>query len=500
MIKNALISVYHKEGIYEFALALNTLGVKIMSSSKTAQYLRDKGINVEKIEDITGFLEIMNGRVKTLHPFIHAGILARRSNTDDMETLRKMNIKPIDMVVVNLYPFFEKAKEGLSIETITDYIDIGGPTMIRAAAKNFGDVVVVVDKNDYQPIIDELKSKGNIDIQIRRRLAFKAFNLTAAYDAAISSYFQEERYPKYFNLPVQRVDLLRYGENPHQSAAVYKNMIANGATLNFEQISGMKLSYNNYRDADIAWKIVSEFNDNVVCCGLKHSSPCGVAVGEDALSAYKKMYSCDPISIFGGIVAFNTTVDYNAAIEMKKLFFEVLIAPDYTAKALEVLKKKKKLRILKAKFKPQDDLEILSVDGGFLVQERDRNVFDNWEVVTNTKPDENLIEDLKFAYTIVKYAKSNSIVVSKDLAAIGIGGGQTNRIWAAKQALERAKNAEVLASDGFFPFDDVVKEASKYSIRAIIQPGGSIRDKDSIKACNENGIAMIFTKTRHFKH
>jgi phosphoribosylaminoimidazolecarboxamide formyltransferase/IMP cyclohydrolase len=500
-IKTALISVYDKDGLEDFAVALRTLGIKIIASSGTAKYLENYGVEVKKTEEITGFSQMMGGRVKTLNPLIYGGILARREITGDMNDVKNFNIPLIDMVVVNLYPFFEKLQEGISEDELIEFIDIGGPSMIRASAKNFKDVVVITDKNDYFTIIEEIRKSGNVSMKTRKKLASKAFALTSAYDSAIHTYFSEENnFGDYFSLPLKKVKDLRYGENPHQKAALYKNIVRTGATISFEKLSGKELSYNNYRDADIAWKVVSEFDREIVCCGLKHNSPCGVAVGQTVSESYEKMLSCDPISIFGGIIAFNNKVDVETAKKMKKLFFEILIAPDYEEEALKILAKKKKLVILKGIMKPQDNLELISIDGGLLVQERDVEMIEKWKVVTDRSIDAELKEELEFAYKVVKYVKSNSIVVSKNKMAVGVGAGQVNRIWAATQALERGKGAKVLASDAFFPFDDVVKEAGKHGIRAIIQPGGSIRDKDSIEACNKLGIAMVFTGTRHFKH
>ncbi|BBE31242.1 bifunctional purine biosynthesis protein PurH [Tepiditoga spiralis] len=498
-MKRALISTYYKDGIIEFSKFLESKGVEILSTGGTYKLLKENEIKVLKVSDITKFPEIMDGRVKTLHPKIHGGILARRGK--DEKIMAELNIPQIDMVIVNLYPFFEKVNEGLKLEELIEFIDIGGPTMIRSAAKNFKDVVVITDNNDFELIEKELND-GEISQDTRLKLAAKAFNLTAAYDSAISEYLNNltgNNFPKYHTISYEKKINLRYGENPHQSAAFYTKTIKNGIFNNFEQLNGKPLSYNNLRDADIAWKVVSSFEE-IVCCGLKHNTPCGVAKGNNVYDAYVKAYECDPISIFGGIAASNTKIDAKTAKKMSEIFLEIIMAPEYDEDALEILKKKKNLRVLKMFSKANEKFEGVTVDGGILVQETDKELFNELKTVTETKINSDMMDDLIFAYKVVKFTKSNAIVVVKDGQAIGIGGGQVNRIWAAQQALERAGDGVILASDAFFPFDDVVKEAAKYNIKAIIQPGGSIRDKDSIKACNENKIAMVFTGMRHFKH
>lgn len=499
MIKRALISVFNKNGIVDFAKFLVSKDVEIISTGGTFRHLKENGIPVTEVNEVTGFDEILDGRVKTLHPIIHGGILAIRDNKEHMKTINEKGIKPIDMVVVNLYPFFEKAKEDLEFDEKVEFIDIGGPTMIRAAAKNFKDVVVLTDNNDYENIMSQMEANEDVDFATRKKLAGKVFNLMSAYDAAISNFLLEEEYPEYLSLSYKKSMDLRYGENSHQSAAYYTATNGKGAINNFEILNGKQLSYNNIKDMDIAWKAVWEF-DEIVCCGLKHNTPCGMAIGESVEEAYVKAYSCDPVSIFGGIVAFNRKVNKAAAEKMVEIFLEIVIAPDYDEDALEVLKGKKNLRVIKCAVKNEDKFNLAKVDGGILVMSEDDKFGDKLEVVTETKPNEKEMKDMIFAMKVCKYVKSNAIVVAKDGMATGIGAGQVNRIWAAKEALERAKDGAVLASDAFFPFDDVVKEASAYGIKAIIQPGGSIRDKDSIKACNENKIAMVFTGTRHFKH
>lgn len=500
MIKRALISVFNKEGILELAKFLVNRGVEIISTGGTFKHLKENGIPVIEVNEVTGFDEILDGRVKTLHPVIHGGILAIRENADHMRVIDEKGIKPIDMVVVNLYPFFEKVKEDLDFDEKVEFIDIGGPTMIRAAAKNFRDVIVLTDTKDYDNIMEQMETKGDVNFETRKKLAGKVFNLMSGYDSAISNFLlNEEEYPEYLSLSYKKSMDLRYGENSHQTAAYYTSTDGKGAINNFEILNGKQLSYNNIKDMDIAWKTVWEF-DEVACCGLKHNNPCGVAIAEDVEDAYVKAYSCDPISIFGGIVAFNRKVNKAAAEKMVEIFLEIVIAPDYDEDALEVLKKKKNLRVIKCDVKPEDEYNIAKVDGGILIMSEDNKFADKLDILTERKPTEEEMKDMIFAMKVCKYVKSNAIVVAKNGTATGIGGGQVNRIWAAQQALERAKDGLVLASDAFFPFDDVVKEAAKYGIKAIIQPGGSIRDEDSIKACNENDISMVFTGLRHFKH
>lgn len=500
MKKRALISVFDKEGILEISKFLQHREIEIISTGGTYKYLKENGINAIEVNEITSFPEMLDGRVKTLHPLIHAGILAVRDKKEHMNTLKERNIDTIDMVIVNLYPFFDKVKEDLSFDEKVEFIDIGGPTMLRAAAKNFKDVVVVTDKNDYKDVMKEIEALDDVTLPLRKKLAGKVFNLMSAYDAAISNFLLEDYdYPEYLSISYKKCQDLRYGENPHQSAAYYISTTSTGALNNFEILNGKELSYNNIKDVDIAWKVASEF-DETVCCALKHNTPCGVAIGNTVFDAYKKAHDADKVSIFGGIVALNRKVDKQTAEEMIKIFLEVIIAPDYDDDALDVLKSKKNLRIMKCNVKPQERKYMVTVDGGILVQEEDLKLIEELKVVTKTEPTKEDLKDLIFAMKVCKYVKSNAIVVAKDLVATGIGGGEVNRIWAAFEALERGKGAKVLASDAFFPFRDVVDEANKYGIKAIIQPGGSLRDDESIKACDEHGISMVFTGTRHFKH
>ncbi|GAA0123216.1 MAG: bifunctional phosphoribosylaminoimidazolecarboxamide formyltransferase/IMP cyclohydrolase [Clostridium argentinense] len=501
MIKRALISVFDKTNVLEFSKFLISKGVEIISSGGTYKYLKENGIDVVEISKVTKSEEMLDGRVKTLHPAIHGGILALRDNEVHMKTIKERGINTIDLVCVNLYPFFEKVKEDLAFEEKVEFIDIGGPSMIRSAAKNFKDVVVVSDVNDYSEIMKQIDETGDVDYNTRKKLAAKVFNLTSAYDGAISKFLLKDdgEYEEYLSASYIKSKTLRYGENPHQSAAVYKNADGSGMMNNIVELNGKELSYNNIKDMDIAWKVVNEFEE-IACCGLKHNSPCGVAIGETVKEAYIKAYECDPVSIFGGIVAINDIVDKDTAEEMVKIFLEIVIAKDFTEEALQVLKKKKNLRIIKCNAKPMNTKEMVTVDGGVLVQTVDNKLIDEIKVVTEKSPSEKEMEDLIIGMKVVKYVKSNAIVVVKDGRAVGIAGGQVNRIWAATQALERGKDGVVLASDAFFPFRDCVDEAAKFGIKAIIQPGGSIRDEESIRACDEQGISMVFTGVRHFKH
>ena len=501
MKKRALISVFDKDGVLELAKFLEERDVEIISTGGTFKYLKENGVNVIEVNEVTNFPEMLDGRVKTLHPLIHAGILAIRDKEDHMNTLKERNINTIDYVVVNLYPFFDKVREDLTFEEKIEFIDIGGPTMLRSSAKNFRDVVVLSDKNDYKRVMDEISENGEVSFKLRKILAGKVFNLTNAYDAAISNFLLEgeEEYPEYLSISYKKKQNLRYGENPHQSAAYYSSNEFDGSMNSFEILNGKELSYNNIKDLDIAWKVCNEFKE-IACCALKHNTPCGVAIGDSVFEVYKKAHDADPISIFGGIVAINREVDEETAIEMSKIFLEVVAAPSFTNAALEVLKKKKNLRVIKCNEKPNSKKFMVTVDGGILVQEEDLKLKNEMNVVTEKQPTESELRDMEFGMKVVKYVKSNAIVAIKDGVAIGIGGGQVNRIWATTEALERGKGATVLASDAFFPFRDCVDEAAKYGIKGIIQPGGSIRDEESIVACNEHGISMVFTGVRHFKH
>ena len=503
MQKQALISVSDKSNLLEFAKFLIEQDYKILSTGGTYKHLQDNGIEVTEVKDVTGFPEILDGRVKSLHPAIHGGIMARRSDENHMATIAEHGINPIDIVIVNLYPFFEKMNTGLSEAEMIEFIDIGGPSMLRSSAKNFYDVTVVTDVNDYEVVMNEIRENGSTTIETRKLCAGKVFNLTSAYDAAISTYILGEDFPQFLESSYEKVMDLRYGENPHQKAAYSVDKKKNGAMKDFEYLQGKELSFNNIRDMDLAYKVVSEFEETT-CCAVKHSTPCGVAIGENVLEAYEKAYECDPMSIFGGIIAFNREVDGKTAVELNKIFLEIVIAPSFTEEALEIFKQKKNLRIIKVKNHVSDKVTYVKVDGGLIVQSTDNQFSTDLKVVTEAQPTDRQMTDLVFAQKIVKWVKSNAIVVATNGQAYGIGGGQTNRIWAAQQAIARAKEKVeedlVLASDAFFPFRDVADFAAENGIKAIIQPGGSIKDQESIDACNERKIPMVFTGMRHFMH
>ena len=503
MQKQALISVSDKSNLLEFAKFLVEQDYKILSTGGTYKHLQDNGIEVTEVKDVTGFPEILDGRVKSLHPAIHGGIMARRSDENHMNTIAEHGINPIDIVIVNLYPFFEKMNTGLSETEMIEFIDIGGPSMLRSSAKNFYDVTVVTDVNDYEIVMNEIRENGSTSIETRKLCAGKVFNLTSAYDAAISTYLLNEDFPQFLESSYEKVMDLRYGENPHQKAAYYVDKTKNGAMKDFEYLQGKELSFNNIRDMDLAYKVVSEFEE-ITCCAVKHSTPCGVAIGDSVLIAYQKAYECDPMSIFGGIIAFNREVDGKTAVELNKIFLEIVIAPTFTDEALEIFKQKKNLRIIKVKNPVSDKVTYVKVDGGLIVQSTDNQFSQDLKVVTEVQPTDRQMTDLVFAQKIVKWVKSNAIVVATNGQAYGIGGGQTNRIWAAQQAIARAKEKVeedlVLASDAFFPFRDVADYAAENGIKAIIQPGGSIKDQESIDACNEREIPMVFTGMRHFMH
>lgn len=499
MIKRALISVFYKDGILEFAEYLQSKSIEILSTGGTYKYLTENGVAVTEVSKVTGAEEILDGRVKTLHPVIHGGILAIRDNAEHMATIKEKNMTPIDMIVVNLYPFFEKVNDNISFEEKIEFIDIGGPTMLRSGAKNFRDVTVITDPADYNEVIKQIDETGDVCYETKKAFAGKVFNLTSAYDAAISNFLLEEEYPEYLTISYKKNMDLRYGENPHQSAAYYTSTTEKGSMKNFTQLSGKELSYNNIKDMDVAYKVVSEFEE-IACCAVKHNSPCGAAISDTAYDAYIKAFECDKISIYGGIVAFNTKVDTKTAEELNRIFLEIVIAPGFEEAALDILKKKKNLRIIKCDEKPHKGHEMALVDGGILMQQGDDKLVGELNYVTEARPSEVEIADMLFGMKIAKYVKSNAIVIVKDGRTKGISGGQVNRIWPTKQALERSVDGGILVSDAFFPFDDIVDAAKEYGVKAIMQPGGSINDKLSIEACNKYGIAMVFTGIRHFKH
>ena len=506
MTKRALISVSDKTNIVEFAKGLEKHGFEVISTGGTYTHLKNNGVSCISIEDVTHFPEILEGRVKTLHPKIHGGLLSKRGNELHNKHVAENNIEYIDLVCVNLYPFEATVKkEGVSEEEIIENIDIGGPSMLRSAAKNFNDVAVVTDINDYDRVLSELE-QGGITYETRRALAIKVFNTTASYDAAIANYFnkKDNLVPEKLTLSYKLQDSLRYGENPHQKAYHYvQDNNESYALQNAVQLHGKEMSYNNIQDASAALDILSEF-DETTCVAVKHMNPCGVATGSSVFEAYSRAYEADPVSIFGGIVAVNGKVDKETAEKMHSIFLEIILATDYDEEALEILTKKKNLRIYKLSEKNNNhEQQIKSVRGGILVQDFNDKLADEYESVTEKKVDESQQRDIEFGLKVVKHVKSNAIVVVKDGQTLGIGAGQMNRVGSCKIALEQAgekARGAVLASDAFFPMRDSADIAADYGIAAIVQPGGSIRDQESIDACNEKGVAMVFSKIRHFKH
>jgi len=517
VIMKALISVSDKTGIVEFAKELEALGIEIISTGGTYKKLKEEGINAMEISELTGFPECLDGRVKTLHPKVHAGILAMRAKEEHMKQLKDLGVDTIDFVVVNLYPFKQTIlKDGVTRAECVENIDIGGPTMLRSAAKNYQDVTVITDPNDYKIVLNELKSNGTVSLDTKFYLMNKVFEHTANYDAMICNYLKNERkdesFPQALTLTYEKVQEMRYGENPHQKAALYKEIgKCEGSLTTATQLNGKELSFNNINDTNGALELLKEFEEpTVVAC--KHGNPCGVGSGKDIHEAWTKAFAADKTSIFGGIVTVNREVTLKMAEEMKEIFLEVIVAPSFEKEALEVLKAKKNLRLLELPTitvkQPETAYDIKKINGGVIVQTIDSKLLDNYEVVTDRKPTDKELEDMMFGLKVVKFAKSNGIVLAKDKQTIGIGPGQVNRIWAVKQCVEHSKeligdgvtNGAVLASDAFFPFDDCVKAAHEAGITAIVQPGGSLRDQESIDKCNEYGIAMIFTGMRHFKH
>lgn len=510
MKKRALISVSNKFNLVPFAQRLQNLNYEIISTGGTLKLLVDSGIDAKSVETVTGFPEILEGRVKTLHPNVHGGLLAKRDEESHMTALQENEIDLIDIVVVNLYPFKETVtKEGATEEDIIENIDIGGPSMLRAAAKNFKDVIVVVDPADYEMIADSLES-GELDEETRKKLAAKVFRHTANYDAMIARYFNEttdEKFPDDYTVTYEKVQDLRYGENPHQQAAFYEDVQYKGISLaTAKQLHGKELSFNNIQDANAALEIVAEYDEPAVVA-VKHMNPCGIGLADNLNDAFTRAYEADPISIFGGIIACNREVDKATAEQMHEIFLEIVMAPSFTEEAKKVLMQKQNIRLLEMADmeSEQSTKKITTVKGGILVQTSDdgKVAAEDLEVVTDRKPTTEEMEDLLFSWKAVKHVKSNAIVLAKNKQTIGIGAGQMNRIGAAKiaieQAGEKAKGA-VMASDAFFPMPDTVEAAAKAGVTAIIQPGGSKRDQDSIDVCNANGIAMVYTKMRHFKH
>jgi len=515
----ALLSVSDKKGIVEFARELKSLGFNIISSGGTAKTLKDNKIECREISDVTGFPEMLDGRVKTLNPKIHGGILAKRDDKKHMEELKKHGIEQIDVVAVNLYPFEETAKkiqkpaDKKISGDIIENIDIGGVTLIRAAAKNYKDVLIVCSPDDYGTVVDNIKNK-TVTEDLKLELAGKAFRHTAYYDALISNYLSYEDFPSEGSIPLKKMTSLRYGENPHQNASLYSfgNEENTSSVISAKQMHGKELSYNNYLDLESAWRLVHEF-DNTACAIIKHNNPCGCAEGVNAKDAYLRAFVCDTASAFGGIIAFNVAVDKDVAEELAKLFVECIIAPEFSQEAFDILSQKKNIRLLKqpAPYKKEkSSIEYRTLTNGMLVQNRDEQLLSEIKLATKRAPTKQEEESLGFAWKVCKHVKSNAIILVRGKQTVGIGAGQMSRIdslnIAAKKmkqvnhGLDETQNPLVLASDAFFPFPDVVEESAKENVTAIIQPGGSVKDEFSINACNERNMAMQFTSMRHFKH
>ena len=514
-----LISVSDKRGVAGFARKLAEMGAQIISTGGTHKLLEEEGISVTGISEVTGFPECLDGRVKTLHPSVHGGILAMRDKEEHMEQLKKLNIQTIDIVAINLYPFRETIrKPDVTLEDAIENIDIGGPAMLRSSAKNHRDVVAICDPSDYGSVLEELAEKGEVSYATKYRLALKVFDHTAAYDAMIAEYLRkegarvlgktEQDLPETLTLTFEKAQELRYGENPHQKAAYYKEVRPyEGSLARAVQIHGKELSFNNINDANGALEALKEFEEPAVVA-VKHANPCGVAVGENIYQAYSKAYEADPVSIFGGIIAANRAIDRETAEEIHKIFVEIVIAPDFTEEALAVLRQKANIRLLElpsiGQTPPEVELDLKKVSGGLLVHGRDDLLFqEELQVVTKRQPTPDEMEQLKLAMKVVKHVKSNGIVIARDNRTLGIGPGQVNRIWAVENAIRQATGdlrGAVMASDAFFPFDDCVAAAGAAGITAVIHPGGSLKDQDSIDKADELGMAMVITGIRHFKH
>lgn len=513
-IERALISVSDKTGILEFARELHNSGVEILSTGGTAELLRKGGVPVIQVSDYTGFPEMMDGRIKTLHPRVHGGILGRRDVPGHMKAMEEHGIRPIDLVVINLYPFERTvAKEGCALEEAVENIDIGGPAMIRSSAKNCNDVTVIVDPKNYGPTLEEMK-KGSVSLETRRRLSRDAFAHTARYDSLIAAFLSgrwEEGpgFPSFLNQPYSKVQDLRHGENPHQSAALYKESSPRPADIvSAEQIQGKELSFNNYIDLNAAWELVRELGSGAVVI-IKHTNPCGAAVGEDQLNTFISAREADPVSAFGGIIGFNQTVTAQTAKEILKNFVEAVVAPGFESEAVELFSSKKNIRLMRmpgVEFNRKDQrFDLKRIGGGLLAQSPDNlgYVESQLKAASQREPTSREMEDMKFAWLAAKHVKSNAILCAKDKEVLGIGAGQMSRVDSVRVAVEKARKSlsgAVMASDAFFPFRDSVDEAAKNGISAIISPGGSIRDEEVLRAANEHNIAMVFTGIRHFKH
>ncbi|MEO0292641.1 MAG: bifunctional phosphoribosylaminoimidazolecarboxamide formyltransferase/IMP cyclohydrolase [candidate division WOR-3 bacterium] len=515
-IKNALISVYDKKGIVELSRELEKAGVEIISTSGTYKVLSEAGIRVKKVEEIARTPELLGGRVKTLQPEIFASILVNRENNKHIEELETLGLEPIDLVVVNLYPFEKGLENGLSEEEMIELIDIGGASLLRAGAKNYKFCLVLTSPEDYEIFLQEFKKReGFISIEYRKRQAEKAFRLLASYNRVIADYYAKllgegSEFPNRLLLEGEKLIDLRYGENPHQKSSLYRIIHSDISLVDAKQLGGKEMSYNNWMDTDAAVGVVSEFTEPCVAI-IKHSSPCGVGIGESILEAFKKAKISDPVSAFGGIIASNREVDFELALAIIESFFEVLIAPGYSEEALSKLKEKKNLRILEASkklFSRFSYKKVFSLVGSLLVQENDSSIepYTEWKVVSKREPTKEELQELDFAWKVVKWVKSNAIVLAKDLKTIGIGGGHTSRVDAVEFAILKAKKhghnpkGSVMASDAFFPFRDSIDLAKEAGITAIVEPGGSVRDEEVIKAANEHNIALLFTGRRHFRH
>jgi phosphoribosylaminoimidazolecarboxamide formyltransferase / IMP cyclohydrolase len=505
-VRRALVSCFDKTGVAELARALHELGVELISTGSTAATLREAGVPVVAVADVTGFPECLDGRVKTLHPRVHAGILADRNDPAHVAELEELGVDAIDLVVVNLYPFRDTAASGAPAPDVVEMIDIGGPTMVRAAAKNHGSVGVLVDPDDYPRVLEQLQEQGGLDEGLRRGLAAKAFQHTAAYDAEVASWFQrDEEWPEQLNVALPRVATLRYGENPHQGAALYAAPDAVGVAR-AEQLHGKELSYNNLLDTDAAWSMAVDIAEPGVAI-IKHTNPAGMAVADDLETAYARALEGDPVSAFGGIVASNRAVDLPTARRISEVFTEVVVAPGYEPDALELLQEKKNLRILRMPdAAPAAHGRVLrTIGGGVLAQHADVGAepFDEWRVVSEAQPDEELLADLRFAWIAAKHVKSNAIVLASGQQLVGVGAGQMSRVDSVRLAVERSEGrvvGSVLASDAFFPFRDGPDAAAAAGVRAIVQPGGSVRDDEVVAAADEHGLVMVLTGRRHFRH
>jgi phosphoribosylaminoimidazolecarboxamide formyltransferase/IMP cyclohydrolase len=516
-VTRALISVSHKEGILDFAKGLASLGIEILSTGGTAKLLRDGGVKVKDVSEFTGFPEMLDGRVKTLHPKVHGGLLGRRNNPEHVKQMKQHGIEPIDLVVVNLYPFEQTvAKPGCTLEEAIENIDIGGPTMLRSAAKNYTDVAVVVSPHDYDRVLEEIQKTGEVSAKTRFELCRTVFLHTARYDSAISAYLdgqvpaeEKTRFPNILTLQLEKVQNLRYGENPHQQGAFYREFGRKEPSVaSAKQLQGKEMSFNNFLDANSALELVKEYNQTAAVI-VKHNNPCGVATASSLVEAYRKARDCDPVSAFGGVIAFNRMVDFDTAKELASTFVEVVAAPEFAPDALEELKRKKDVRVLDIgptiSGRPEG-MDLKKIVGGLIFQDRDLGRIADVKtltVATKRKPTDDEYEALAFAWKVCKHVKSNAIVFATRDQTIGIGAGQMSRLDSVRIAVMKARfplKGTVLASDAFFPFRDGLDEAAKAGVTAVIQPGGSLKDEEVIKAANEHGLAMVMTGMRHFRH